>query len=641
MSHIQSPPPPPIIEQPEDGDKFSFSSFPPPVIETAPHPPRDTMSSYPADILPPLKENFPRASSGSSHTSSASSSSTSSGSTSPGGRSPLIKSKNLGWEHAHPTLDAGKHSPRRRNSLGGGLTPLSQARVLLSPDAGSPSRSPQLSHGSLLHHEHSTPALVDLPPSALGGNAVLGPAPGSGSTPGSHRGSLTDAGSPSNPAMLTPSSHLPPFTLNQLTPNSPFTPSSLAATLPSLSARRNSKPLLWSGNNTGLKAFLSSYTVAELIDSLPKQNVVEIDSTLSPYEGFEILLKNNILAAPVYDKAKKEYTGFLDVRDLVSSVIFAHEEQMVQASTPWSETWMDVARKGLTKYDKLGSASITYLSRRSPFRPIQLSTTLLDAARALATQAHRVPVIDDSTKQCIYILSQSSIISFLMKHRAHFKDEWKQSIHSLSLGLCKVISITTDATAWTAFKLLEVSGVSGLAVVDSSGKLVGNTSAKDLKLFMLDRGSLSLDMAIMEYLSAIRQRELNDVAHPSCSVTLSSPIGHVIELMSATKYHRVFVVDPQGRPIGVLSVTDILRFACADQATVNHLQQGLARLSDEHRGSLSGLAGQSQGVSLLANLNAQQGLSPNNNTPPSPVQLQTPPIAQPLPRQSSQPQQQL
>ena len=636
MSHIQSPPPPPIIEQPEDGDKFTFSNVPPPIIETAPHPPRDTMSSYPADILPPLKENFPRASS-SSHTSSASSSSTSSGSTSPGGRSPLIKSKNLGWDHGHAQLEAGKHSPRRRNSLGGGLTPLSQARVLLSPDAGSPSRSPQLSHGSLLHHEHSTPVLVDLPPSALGGNAVLGQAAGSSSTPGSHRGSLTEAGSPTNPATLTPSSHLPPFTLNQLTPNSPFTPSSLAATLPSLSARRNSKPLLWSGNNSSLKTFLSSYTVAELINSLPKQNVVEIDSALSPYEGFEILLKNNILAAPVYDRVKKEYTGFLDVRDLVSSVIFAHEEQMVQASTPWAETWMDVARKGLTKYDKLGSASITYLSRRSPFRPIQLSTSLLDAARALATQAHRVPVIDDATKQCIYILSQSSIISFLMRHRTHFKDEWKQSIHSLSLGLCKVISITTEATAWTAFKLLEVSGVSGLAVVDSNGKLVGNTSAKDLKLFMLDRGSLSLDMAIMEYLSSIRQRELvSNEVHPSCSVTLSSSIGHVIELMSATKYHRVFVVDIEGRPIGVLSVTDILRFACADQATVNHLQQGLARLSDEHRGSLSGLSGQSQGVSLLANLNSPQSLSPNSNnsTQHSSTQpIQSPPPALSLPRQ--------
>jgi len=132
-----------------------------------------------------------------------------------------------------------------------------------------------------------------------------------------------------------------------------------------------------------------------------------------------------------------------------------------------------------------------------------------------------------------------------------------------------------------------VSNVSGVAVVDSAGKLVGNTSAKDLKLFMLDRGNLSLDQLIMEYLSAIRQRELVNEVHPSCSVTVSASIGHVIELMHATKYHRVFVVDPNMRPIGVLSVTDILRFACADQATLNHLQLGLARLSDEHRGSLT------------------------------------------------------
>ena len=611
MSHIQSPPPPPIIEHPEDADKFPLPPLPPPLIESAPHPPRDTMSSYPNDILPPLKDSFPRSSS--SHTGSASAPpGPSSGTTSPGGRSPLVKSKNLGWEgmsHAHslPEPVGGKHSPRRRNSIGGGaaLTPMSQARVLLSPDAGSPSRSPQLSHGSLLHHEHSTPAVIDLPPSALGVNAVLGPTTptmsggGLGSHRGSlveasHRGSLAEANSPQASALSSPTTpHLPPLTLNSLP--STFTPSTLAATLPSLSARRNSKPLLWSGNNATFKSFLSSHTVREMIAASPPQRVVEVECTCTPYEGFETLLKANILAAPVYDPAKKEYTGFLDVRDLVSSVIFAHEEQLLQAERPWSETWMDVARRkgsgGREGGENVGSASVTYLSRRSPFRPVRLSSSLLDAAKALATRVHRVPVIDESTRRCVYIISQSSIINFLIQHKALFRDEWKQSIASLSLGLCQVISISTDATAWTAFKLLEVSNVSGVAVVDGMGKLVGNTSAKDLKLFMLDRGNLSLDQLILDYLSAIRQRELTNEVHPSCSVTVSASIGHVIELMHATKYHRVFVVDKEGRPIGVLSVTDILRFACADQATVNHLQLGLARLSDEHRGSLSGTSG--------------------------------------------------
>ena len=619
MSHIQSPPPPPIIEHPEDADNFPLTPIPPPLIETAPHPPRDTMSSYPGDILPPLKETFPRSS---SHTGASSAPpAPSSGTTSPGGRSPLIKNKNLGWEgmsHAHslPEPVGGKHSPRRRNSIGGGaLTPMSQARVLLSPDAGSPSRSPQLSHGSLLHHEHSTPAIIDLPPSALGVNAVLGPTTptmSGGSALSSHRGSLVDANSPLSSSLNSPTTpHLPPLTLNSLPSN--FTPSTLAATLPSLSARRNSKPLLWSGNNATFKHFLSSHTVREMIDASPPQHVVEVECTATPYEGFEVLLKANILAAPVWDPAKKEYTGFLDVRDLVSSVIFAHEEQMLQAATPWAETWMDVARRrGAGREggggENVGSASVTYLSRRSPFRPVRLASSLLDAAKALATRVHRVPVIDETTRRCVYIISQSSIINFLIQRKALFKDEWKQSIASLSLGLCQVISITTEATAWTAFKLLEVSNVSGVAVVDANGKLVGNTSAKDLKLFMLDRGNLSLDQLIMEYLSAIRQRELVNEVHPSCSVTVSASIGHVIELMHATKYHRVFVVDKEGRPIGVLSVTDILRFACADQATVNHLQLGLARLSDEHRGSLSG-------TSSLAAFQAslQQSTSPQHS----------------------------
>lgn len=91
----------------------------------------------------------------------------------------------------------------------------------------------------------------------------------------------------------------------------------------------------------------------DLARSVPTiSNIVDIDGTLKPLEGFEILLKNNIEAAPVYtitvDKhgiKSKEYTGFLDVRDLVSSVIFVQTQPINEDELIYTANGAEVRTK--------------------------------------------------------------------------------------------------------------------------------------------------------------------------------------------------------------------------------------------------------------------------------------------------------
>jgi len=359
--------------------------------------------------------------------------------------------------------------------------------------------------------------------------------------------------------------------------------------------RRASKPAISFGNNQQLQAFLQRYTVADLQAWAAKRgspsaaasvspspspspgasppvsnpnpahtqhpsHVIELPSTATPAEGFELLLSNNILSCPVYDAATKTYTGFLDVRDLVSSIIFAHEEQGLTTAT-FNDRWNELMLRGMQRFGT--AVSVTYLSRRNPFRPMTANASLLAVARALSTQLHRVPIVDENGR-CVSILSQSLMIQFLNAHKDELKDELRQTVGQLQLGLCKVLSVASDASAWTAFKTLEVNSVSGIAIVDRDGKLVGNTSARDLKFFVLNRGTLSLDAPIQVYLARIRQRDIDEARHPSCSIGLGTPIGHCLGLLSATGYHRVFIVDANAKPIGVVSITDILRFASAD-----------------------------------------------------------------------------
>lgn len=105
---------------------------------------------------------------------------------------------------------------------------------------------------------------------------------------------------------------------------------------------------------------------------------------------------------------------------------------------------------------RFGSAvSVTYLSRRNPFRPMTVGASLLQVSRALSTQLHRVPIVDESGK-CIGIVSQSVLIQFLAAHRDELKDELRQTVGGLQLGMCKVISVTSDASAWQAFKVSSI-----------------------------------------------------------------------------------------------------------------------------------------------------------------------------------------
>jgi len=379
---------------------------------------------------------------------------------------------------------------------------------------------------------------------------------------------------------------------------SPGPSSSSASSPPALGApqttilRRGSlnKPLLLhTGSNTALQSLLARHTVASISSPRP---VIELPSNATCAEGFELLLKHNILSCPVYDATKtgkdgneRSYIGFLDVRDLVSSIVFAHEEQQLALNASFNDRWNELMLKGMQRFGT--SVSVPYLSRRHPFKPMTLNATLLQVARALATHVHRVPIIDESGR-CIRIVSQSSLIAFLHQHRdgevvgagsasgragehdSSLAQELRQTIGSIGLGLCKVISVNTESSAWHAFRLIDVNNVSGIAIVDKEGRLVGNTSARDLKYFVLNRGQLSLDAPIQLYLSCIRlQDEVKPnqpEVHPSCSVGTHASIGHVIGLMEATGYHRVFIVDAQNRPVGVCSVTDILRFVVAEMA---------------------------------------------------------------------------
>jgi CBS domain-containing protein len=287
------------------------------------------------------------------------------------------------------------------------------------------------------------------------------------------------------------------------------------------------------------------------VSAVAKKNVIVVKSTETPAQGFEKLHKHNILSAPVFDEAEKKYIGFLDIRDLVSYTVYTYQNRNTIA----------YATPGPIYHTLVESVTVTYLARRNPFHPVGLDASLYDVAKSLANGAHRVPVVD-AEGNLHSIISQSNLIHLFNHHLDALNKEASLMLKDISLGTSPVVSVSRDTSTIETFKLMDNTRKYGVAIVDTDGKLMGNISGKDLKLFIESSSSYDvLNLPIMQFLSLIRSDAI-DIRAPTISVNLHETLSIVIKKLAATGVHRLYVVNSSEdySPVRVVSLTDTLKF---------------------------------------------------------------------------------
>jgi len=246
------------------------------------------------------------------------------------------------------------------------------------------------------------------------------------------------------------------------------------------------------------------------------------------------------------------------MRDLVSFVVFIADDQ--NSSVP--NSLENILLHGVKLFKvPVDGVTCTYLSRRNTFKPIKESDSLWKVCEALATVGtHRVPVVNDQG-EVVNIVSQSTIITFLDKHISKsLKEEFSHTIEELHIGGAPVISVTNDTPAVKTFRLMDNKKISGVAVVDETGRLVGNTSGSDLKLFLKTPSMELLDMPIMNFLNKIRQESLNERS-PTISCSSKDSLRMIVGKLASTKIHRMFIANDSAgyKPEKVISISYILK----------------------------------------------------------------------------------
>lgn len=93
--------------------------------------------------------------------------------------------------------------------------------------------------------------------------------------------------------------------------------------------------------------------------------------------------------------------------------------------------------------------------------------------------------------------------------------------------------------------LLDDAEISALIVVDARGVALGVISHVDL---------------IGHYGHDLEATRAEDVLSPDIvSLEPDDPVREAVDLMLEERIHRIFVLDSEGRPAGVLSTTDVIR----------------------------------------------------------------------------------
>jgi len=271
------------------------------------------------------------------------------------------------------------------------------------------------------------------------------------------------------------------------------------------------------------------------------------------------MIEKNFLSVPVLQKTGYKYYGFVDAFDIVKYFIEHFGSKKLESSEDfWSLIEEDERFQRRTVKDVM-----TYpIARRNPFHPVKKGFSLFSAFEILAKEdgVHRIPVIDTNRK-LINLLTQSQCVRYLNTTLDQLGTIQNKPLKEISHLQKDVKSILQTDKCIDGFNKMVEFNVQGLAVLDQSGKLIDTLSVRDLKHVSSDgRLFWRLYQPVSDFLKKVRdaEQEATKVTYTLQFAKEDDTLGLVIRKLVQFNLHRLFLVDADQKPIGVVSLKDVL-----------------------------------------------------------------------------------
>jgi len=314
------------------------------------------------------------------------------------------------------------------------------------------------------------------------------------------------------------------------------------------------------------------------LKDLPKpEKIITIDSNVSTLKAINTLTAADILAAPVRNVERaasedgkepdwtKDYLGIVSALDVVALMLETRKR-----TAGWGRGFEEVVEQvetfaGTTVKDVVDKLNCT------PFIPLSVDSSALELLLLLGKyKVHRVAVVD--SRSMVNLVTQSAVVRLIRDHIASNPVFGRHAARTLGeLGLTapkQVFTISSTASAVNAFKLLHSKRVSGIPVVDESGAIVGNISARDIRTMVRKPEFFErIYDSTKEFLEGIHEEWKQDPKRKDLPVTERAPavcckptdtLSSVIDQFVKWGIHRMYIVDEKRRPVSVVSLSDVI-----------------------------------------------------------------------------------
>jgi len=305
--------------------------------------------------------------------------------------------------------------------------------------------------------------------------------------------------------------------------------------------------------------------------------VVRIRDNASLGDALKLMTEHRILSLPVVAHKTGKPLYILTMTDIVAYFVYHFTEKDFKTDF-WTsltnffyvpEYCNEIATKNLSQLvGVVGQMGLEELPM------IKEDQTVYEAVKLmLEKKAHRVLVLDESG-YVSNLITQSRIVQFL-SCVLDSSPKCDYTVRELGLGFKKIVAVRHDQIVYRAFRSMVDRKLTSLAVVNHQDQLVGNISITDFKLAGFKTQYWNyLGLTVQEYLkelnihSAIRLRsanlysarnsETNTPVQLLVTVKPEDKLRTVIKFITFFNVHRVFVVDEEHHPLGIITLTDLL-----------------------------------------------------------------------------------
>jgi len=101
---------------------------------------------------------------------------------------------------------------------------------------------------------------------------------------------------------------------------------------------------------------------------------------------------------------------------------------------------------------------------------------------------------------------------------------------------------------------------SGMPVLDADFKVVGSLSTTDLRFVVTSNPSINLNRPIAEFWEDAKADKTYSTPSRIITCSYTDNVRQVITKMHSNRVHRLFIVDENGLILGVVSLSDVLKY---------------------------------------------------------------------------------